>query len=215
MGPSGETRRWFYVRDGRRLGPVETARLVDLVLSGEVQEEDLVWHSGLPEWLKAREVEEIRRELPPPVPVAPPPPLETVTSEDVAAGPDGVSLDEYGPSPEDAPGAGPETPGEASGHRRRRKRKHRHHHDARRRPAWLWPLAAVLIALMIFLWWLLRRMNEVPPGRIIQTGSLGAPPSPYRAALGRDPSVSSSVTSWPARLTTTVTLSPGFLSPSA
>jgi hypothetical protein len=25
---------------------------------------------------------------------------------------------------------------------------------------------------MVFLWWLLRRMNEVPPGRIIQTGSL-------------------------------------------
>jgi hypothetical protein len=216
MGPSGGgTRRWFYVRDGRRLGPVETARLVDLVLSGEVQEEALVWHSGLPEWLRAREVEEIRRELPPPVPVASPPPPEAEASEDLAVEPDGVAVHDYGPFPEAVAPAGAETPGELSGRRRRRKRKHRHHRDTRRRPAWLWPLAVVLVALMIFLWWLLRRMNEVPPGRIIQTGSFGAPPWPYRVALGRLPSVSSRVTSWPARFTTTVTLSPGFLSPSA
>ncbi|MES1211305.1 MAG: DUF4339 domain-containing protein, partial [Acidobacteriota bacterium] len=56
----GETRRWFYVREGRRHGPVETTRLVDLVLGGEVPEDALVWHSGLPEWLPAREVEDIR-----------------------------------------------------------------------------------------------------------------------------------------------------------
>jgi hypothetical protein len=233
MNPSsGQTRRWFYVREGRRLGPVDTDRLVDLVLSGEVSEEALVWHSGLTEWLRAREIEEIRHELPPPVPAAPPPP-----APELPEGPENPRIDppgseanadavSDGSSPGLAEGALSEAPGDDNGHRRRRKRKHRHRDASKRRPTWLWPLVVVLVALMVFLWWLLRRMNEVPPGRIIQTGSYaGRAPSGggrpldgfdvYRVALGREPSVSSSVTSCPARFTTTVTLSPGFLSPSA
>jgi hypothetical protein len=178
--PNGETRRWFYVREGRRHGPVESTRLVDLVLSGEVPEDALVWHTGLPEWLPARDVEDIRRELPPPVPTSPaPPPPDPVP----------VGLAEGAASPE--PGEPTATAGEggpavnpdaadtelsADGRKRRRKRKHRHR-DSKRRPAWLWPLAVVLVGLMIFLWWLLRRMNEVPPGRIIQTGSLWEGPT--------------------------------------
>jgi GYF domain 2 len=168
--PSGEARRWFYVRDGRRHGPVQTSRLVDLVLGGEVSEDALIWHSGLPEWLPARDVEEIRRELPPPVP-KPPPPSPPVLVEvgeraeegDATAGEGtaGLALT-TGPSQ-------PETP--ANDRKRRRKRKRRHG-DVNGRPAWLWPLVVILVGLMIFLWWLLRRMNDVPPGRIIQSGSL-------------------------------------------
>lgn len=168
---NGEAKRWFYVREGRRQGPVETAKLVDLVLGGEVPEDALVWHSGLPEWLRARDVEEIRRELPPPVPTqrAPPPP-DPVPREAARADvpPQGEAAASEG-TPAEAGAADPEGP--IDGSRRRKKRKHRHR-DSKRRPPWLWPLIVVLIGLMIFLWWLLRRMNEVPPGRIIQTGSV-------------------------------------------
>jgi len=186
-----ETRRWFYVREGQRHGPVETARLVDLVLGGDVPEDCLVWHSGLTEWRPAREVEEIRRELPPPLPtspVTPPPqPLPRETSE--AAAPQAPSVETSAAGEiRDAPAELPDLE-EPEGQKRRRKRKHRHR-NAKKRPPWLWPLAVVLVVLMVFLWWLLRRMNEVPPGRIIQTGSARVSPWPGRAALPGSASVS-------------------------
>ena len=213
---SGEGKRWFYVREGRRHGPVETAKLVDLVLGGEVAEDALVWHSGLPEWLPAEEVEDIRRELPPPVPTprVPPPPDPLPKELAEGAEPTAGEATAEGAGDQDAPAGAVDPEGSTDSQKRRRKRKHRHR-DAKRRPNWLWPLVVVLVGLMVFLWWLLRRMNEVPPGRIIQTGSLAARPVPYRAELGREPRVSSRVTSCPPRFTTTPTLSPGFASPSA
>ncbi len=179
----GETRRWFYVREGRRHGPVETTRLVDLVLGGEVPEDSLVWHSGLPEWLSAREVEEIRRELPPPVPTTPvPPPPEPVPRETSEAAEPPAPSEEAKGGVQETPPESPDLEGLSNGQKRRRKRKHRHR-DSKKRPPWLWPLAVVLVVLMIFLWWLLRRMNEVPPGRIIQTGSARVSPSTGGAGL--------------------------------
>jgi hypothetical protein len=181
---NGEARRWFYVREGRRHGPVETERLVDLVLGGEVPEDALVWHSGLPEWLQARDVEDIRRELPPPVPTRRvPPPPDPVPRE--GAGADVPPQDEAAASEETPATAGAADPDSSvNGLKRKRKRKHRHR-DSKRRPPWLWPLIVVLIGLMVFLWWLLRRMNEVPPGRIIQTGSFEVRPSPVGASVSR------------------------------
>jgi hypothetical protein len=166
----GHDKRWFYVREGRRHGPVETTTLVDLVLGGEVPEDALVWHSGLPDWLPAGDVEDIRRELPPPLPTREvPPPPEPVPKEG-ADGPDPSEDDEldseWTPATLDADD--PESP--IGGRKRKRKRKHRR--DPKKRPTWLWPMVVVLVGLMLFLWWLLRRMNEVPPGRIIQTGCL-------------------------------------------
>ena len=184
---SKEAKRWFYVREGRRQGPVDTGRLVDLVLNGEVAEDALVWHSGLPEWLRAHEVEEIRRELPPPVPTPSPIPSRVPSPEplpsEAANGPGASAQDEVpdwegnGLLPDLASAA--ELEDRTDDPKRRRKRKHRHR-ESKRRPPWLWPLVAILAGLMVFLWWLLRRMNEVPPGRIIQTGSLyaGAAPKP-------------------------------------
>jgi hypothetical protein len=191
---NGEARRWFYVREGRRQGPVGTTRLVDLVLSGEVAEDALVWHSGLSEWLRAQDVEEIRRELPPPVPTRTPAPFPEPAPKEAAVGSETAAEDEApdwegaGPLPEIGGVADPDRGPDDS--RPRRKRKHRHR-DSKRRPAWLWPLAAILVGLMIFLWWLLRRMNEVPTGRIIQTGSLstgrGDPePDPLLLELSED-----------------------------
>ncbi len=185
---SKQPKRWFYVREGRRQGPVDTDRLVDLVLTGEVAEDALVWHSGLTEWLRAHDIEEIWRELPPPVPSpspsSVPPPADDASGIDADAEAESPSEPGAGPGPEFASEAGPEDSTEDS--KRRRKRKHRHR-DSKRRPSWLWPLVAILVGLMIFLWWLLRRMNEVPPGRIIQTGSLSksAPDSPWLEATYR------------------------------
>ena len=62
--------RWFYLQNGRRHGPLDLYGLVDLILKQELTEDTLVWHSGLSEWVKASEREEIRRELPPPVPLS-------------------------------------------------------------------------------------------------------------------------------------------------
>lgn len=188
---NGEAKRWFYVREGRRHGPVETARLVDLVLGGEVPEDSLVWHSGLPEWLPARDVEDIRRELPPPVPtrrVPPPPdpvPRDAALEAELSAPGEAAASEGAPASTGDADSEGP-----INGSKRKRKRKHRHR-DSKRRPPWLWPLIVVLIGLMIFLWWLLRRMNEVPPGRIIQTGSVEVGPRAGGAGLPRSPAAAS------------------------
>lgn len=42
--------RWYYADSGRQLGPVEDAALEDLVRSGAVRDDTLVWHEGLPAW---------------------------------------------------------------------------------------------------------------------------------------------------------------------
>src|SRR5258708_26218735 len=60
--------RGFYVQEGRRMGPLELPALVALILGGEVPEDTLIWRVGLGEWVKANSVEEIQRELPPPIP---------------------------------------------------------------------------------------------------------------------------------------------------
>src|SRR5258706_10589873 len=69
MTDNGETGvRWFYVQEGRRKGPLGVAELVALILGGAVPEDTLIWRAGLGEWVKANSVEEIQRELPPPIP---------------------------------------------------------------------------------------------------------------------------------------------------
>lgn len=48
---------WFYVREGRREGPVRRARLLELVRGGWLGPEDLVWTEGMPEWMPAGTVD--------------------------------------------------------------------------------------------------------------------------------------------------------------
>ena len=50
------------------MGPLGLPELVALILGGEVPEDTLIWRVGLGEWVKANSVEEIQRELPPPIP---------------------------------------------------------------------------------------------------------------------------------------------------
>ncbi len=117
MTASPETAgRWFYVHEGRRKGPVDNAQLVELILGGEIPEDTLIWRPGLEEWAPAGLVEEIKRELPPPIPVRDGSPAERdalAEAEALAEGPEGTAAGEES------------TP---SGERRRR--RHRSTHGA-------------------------------------------------------------------------------------
>ena len=43
---------------------------------------------------------------------------------------------------------------------------------ARSRPRWLLPLIVTVLVVIVVLWYLLRRVNEVPQGRIILEGAV-------------------------------------------
>jgi hypothetical protein len=191
----GDAKSWFYVREGRRQGPFDRRRLVEALLALDAPEAALVWHTGRASWTQAGDVEELRQELPPPVPpeaggeppradtdrlrFAPPPPLP---SDPEDAPPDHglpetgsdplLSPDPEGSGPPDAPLGGlPSLPdSDAKRHRRRRK----HKHEPNPIGPYVFPLLVVLAILALVLWFLLRRMNEVPPGRIMMQGT-GAP----------------------------------------
>ena len=59
---------WFYVKDDKRLGPVDFEQLVGLLLGGQLRQTALVWHQGLREWMSADHIPEIAEQLPPPLP---------------------------------------------------------------------------------------------------------------------------------------------------
>lgn len=65
--------QWYYVQNNTRSGPVDTARLVELVVSGELQSMDLVWQTGMNEWMPVANVAELAVHLPPPIPASAPP----------------------------------------------------------------------------------------------------------------------------------------------
>lgn len=87
--------QWLYVKGGQKHGPISEAQAAELVERGEIGPDDLVWHPGLPNWIKASEV--VGMFIPPPPPDAP---LETDTRG--AARPT-VESDLRIPSPEPGP----------------------------------------------------------------------------------------------------------------
>jgi len=176
MSSDASGSRWFYIQGGRRQGPVDLPRLVEILLALEAPDEALVWQPGMPEWVKAGTLEAIRRELPPPVPRphtrADTP--EPVASEDPAAA-GGTRAPEAA-----AEGAAPnivlpatenENGDEGSRLRRRRHRHHKKGMISRDFRPYLLPLLVLLLTMVVALWWLLRRVNEVPPGRILIQGA--------------------------------------------
>ena len=50
---------WFYTRAGKQLGPVPLADLKRLIGEGAVKPGDMVWHEGLPRWVRAGTVPEL------------------------------------------------------------------------------------------------------------------------------------------------------------
>jgi hypothetical protein len=158
--------RWFYVQAGRRHGPVDLSVLMEIVLTRPAGEDMLVWRAGLPAWVPAREVVEIAPELPPPLPGderqarlpledeqgIPPLPEEATA----VAGPN-VAMD-----PVEAAAAASGT-----GTRKRRHRRKPRGKSLFGNPAVWIPLVAVLALLVLGLWWVLKHVNEVPPGRIV------------------------------------------------
>jgi len=177
---------WFYVREGRRQGPITRALLVRELLALEAPEGALVWRSGLSAWTRAGLVDELRRELPPPVPGTLPLPLpepdqpvpdlpREESREDDAGGPHGDPGDRQVTDgdfvPDSGEGPPPNAEGKSGGRRRRRQRSSRKHRTSGV-PSYVLPLALLFVAVIVALWFLLRRMNEVPAGRIILQGKV-------------------------------------------
>lgn len=83
--------------------------------------------------------------------------------------------------PEGSPEGSPEGAADAETGRRRKRRRHHHRPSGPRKvPEYVLPLILLFLAVMVGLWFLLRRMNEPPPGQILHQGSLapsGAPPA--------------------------------------
>jgi uncharacterized protein DUF4388/uncharacterized protein DUF4339 len=72
---------WFYVRDDKRMGPVDIDQLLHLVVTAELAPQTLVWRHGLPEWTEVGRVAEVASRLPPPVPPAPGAPVSPRVEE--------------------------------------------------------------------------------------------------------------------------------------
>jgi GYF domain 2 len=65
------SRRWFIGRNGRQEGPYPDERLRELIASGVVTAETLVWTQGMTNWAKAAEVPGLMTGAPRPPSVAP------------------------------------------------------------------------------------------------------------------------------------------------
>jgi uncharacterized RDD family membrane protein YckC len=70
---------WYYAQGGQRQGPVEEVEIRRLIAAGQLGRADLVWRTGLAEWIPAGEAAELTSSFqpvwaPPPSPPPPPPP---------------------------------------------------------------------------------------------------------------------------------------------
>lgn len=71
---------WFYVQNGKQIGPVPVAQFDDLVQSGRISAETLVWREGLVNWqafgsIRVTSLRPPLQSASPPLPGAPPPVL--------------------------------------------------------------------------------------------------------------------------------------------
>jgi hypothetical protein len=55
-GPQGDGRTWWYRKNGSEAGPVDQATLQQLLTSGNLNADDLVWMDGMAQWVPARQV---------------------------------------------------------------------------------------------------------------------------------------------------------------
>jgi len=64
-------RSWFFAKDGQQHGPVTEDDLSDMLATGALSTDALVWTKEMKEWRPAKEVESLihRDPLPPPLPI--------------------------------------------------------------------------------------------------------------------------------------------------
>src|SRR5881409_2326249 len=87
---------WFYVQNGKQIGPVPAAQFDDLVRSGRITPETLIWREGLANWQPFGTVTGIPSTLP--SPPAPPPlpgaPLPVVSGARIGCAECGLAFPE-------------------------------------------------------------------------------------------------------------------------
>ena len=59
--------KWYYVKSGERVGPVEIEAVFGLLKTGELNDEDYVWRKGLENWAQIKDMEEFEPALSQPV----------------------------------------------------------------------------------------------------------------------------------------------------
>lgn len=95
-----KSHEWFYVVDGKRIGPVSTARLKQLAASSDIRPDDLIWREGMEDWQPARSIDGLCAMPSPPVPsqTGPPPhnessnPFDFIESSSVTSSMPGTSV---------------------------------------------------------------------------------------------------------------------------
>ena len=68
---------WHYIKNGVQVGPAPTEAIKDMITSGTIPADTLVWHEGMTGWLPASSQSEFSGitspSTPPPIPDAPAP----------------------------------------------------------------------------------------------------------------------------------------------
>lgn len=75
---------WYYVGQFGQLGPLSSEQMVELVESGVVERETYVWKRGMPDWVLAGDVPELRAHMH--IHAPPPPPPGQKAADKAAAG---------------------------------------------------------------------------------------------------------------------------------
>ena len=79
---------WYYIKGGKQLGPVSQQDLQDMAASGGLKPTDLVWTDGMPEWIPASQVKQLRQSAAGPSSVFVPHPKRSAAMPPVASGGD-------------------------------------------------------------------------------------------------------------------------------
>lgn len=78
------SQQWYYVKGGQRQGPVSAGQLKELATSRTLQQTDLVWREGMPQWVQATTVTGLFPTASSAPPPAVPPPLMPTTTPTTA-----------------------------------------------------------------------------------------------------------------------------------
>lgn len=77
------SQEWYLSKDGEKYGPVSSSKLKEMARKGRITRDDLVWHSGLEDWVRAGRLKGLFTKPPP----SPPPPLPAVDESEKSSTP--------------------------------------------------------------------------------------------------------------------------------